>query len=328
VVRNHARKADARRSTQSGEGSHRHTVKQHVPKSRVLTGLTALDELLDGGLRPGRIAVLAARTSMGKSMLALTMARNCAFRQGRPALVASLEMSNEGLLERMLAAESGVLTEKIRRRTLDSSEMDLLRAVAAEADRKALLSLGGDGTTPGVAEIERGCATVVGRHGHLDLLVVDYLGLMDGALQQRASGDRKKEVASVVAALHELATRLKVAVVIVEQLTRAPDLRDDHRPRLSDLSHGEALLSHAETVILLHRPAYYDSQHRAGRYDRSPDPELYPADLFPRYGLPEPAVQRAELLVPHNRHGRTGTVEVGVELARARFFDLVPEPVG
>jgi replicative DNA helicase len=327
VVRNHARKTDARRSTQAGGGSHRRTVKQHVPSSRVLTGLTALDELLGGGLRPGRLTVVAARTAMGKSMLALTMARNCALRQGRPAQVASLEMSNEGLLERTLAAETGLLTEKIRQ-TLDPSDIDLLRAVAADADRKALLSFGGDGTTPSVAEIERGCATVVWRHGHLDLLVVDYLGLMDGALQQRASGDRQAEVARVVAELQELATRLKAAVVIVEQLTWAPELRDDHRPRLSDLCHGEALLSHAETVILLHRPAYYDPQHRTGRYDRSPDPELCSADLFPRYGLPEPAVQCAELLVPHNRHGRTGSVEVGVELARARFFDLVPEPVG
>ncbi|MDW8478397.1 DnaB-like helicase C-terminal domain-containing protein [Streptomyces scabiei] len=328
MVRNHARKTDARRGTQSGEGSHRRTVKQHVPKPRVRTGLTALDELLGGGLRPGRLTVVAANTAMGKSMLALTMARNCAIRQGRPAQVASLEMSNEGLLERTLAAETGVLTEKMRRRTLDPSDFALLRAFAADADSQVLLSFGGDGTTPGVAEIERGCATVVGRHGHLDLLVVDYLGLMDGALQQRASGDRQKEVASVVADLQQLATRLKAAVVIVEQLTEAPELRDDHRPRLSDLCHGEALLSHAEAVILLHRPAYYDPQHRTGRYERSPDPELYPADLFPRYGLPEPAVQRAELLVPHNRHGRTGSVEVGVELARARFFDRVPQPVG
>ncbi|WP_031173992.1 DnaB-like helicase C-terminal domain-containing protein [Streptomyces durhamensis] len=327
MVRNHARKADARRSTQSGEGSHRHTVKQQVPKPRGLTGLTALDELLGGGLRPGRVAVVAARTAMGKSMLTLTVARNCAFRQGRPALFASLEMSNEGLFEQTLAAETGVLTERIRRRTLDPSDRGLIHAFA-DAARKAQLSFGGEGSTPSVAEIERQCATVVGRDGHLDLLVVDYLGLMDGALQQRVSGDRRKEIAHVVADLQELATRLKAAVVIVEQLTRAPELRDDHRPRLSDLCHGEALLSHAETVILLHRPAYYDPRHRAGRYDRSPDPELYPADLFPRYGLPEPAVQRAELVVPYNRHGRTGIVEVGVELARAHFFDLVSEPVG
>ncbi|MEU9918729.1 DnaB-like helicase C-terminal domain-containing protein [Streptomyces sp. NPDC051001] len=130
-----------------------------------------------------------------------------------------------------------------------------------------------------------------------------------------------------MADLQESATRLKAAVVIVEQLTEAPERRDDHRLRLDDLCHGEALLTHAETVIHLHRPAYDDPQHRTGRYDRTPDPELYPADLFPRYGLPEPAVQCAELLVPHNRHGRTGTIEVGVELARARFFSWASQLV-
>ncbi|MBZ9643179.1 DnaB-like helicase C-terminal domain-containing protein [Streptomyces sp. PSKA30] len=140
--------------------------------------------------------------------------------------------------------------------------------------------------------------------------------------------DRQTEVAHVVADLQALADGLQTAVVIVEQLTRACELREDHRPRLSDLCHGEALLSRVETVILLFRQAYYDPQHRIGRcYERTPDPELYPADLFPRHGLPEPAVQRAELHVPHNRHGRTGIVDVGVELARARFFDLASAAV-
>ncbi len=214
-----------------------------------------------------------------------------------------------------------MFTERIRRRTLNPAERDLVRAVAADVSSRTPLSFGGDGTTPDVAEIELQCATVAARHGRLDLVVVDYLGLMRGALQRRASGDRQAEIAQVVADLQELATRLNAAVVIVEQLTRAPDLRDDHRPRLEDLCHGEALLGIAETVILLHRPAYYDPKHRTGRYDRTPDPELYPPELFPREGLPEPAVQCAELVVLHNRHSRTGTVEVNVELARARFSD-------
>ncbi|MGV9895815.1 DnaB-like helicase C-terminal domain-containing protein [Streptomyces tendae] len=106
-----------------------------MPKPRVLTGLAALDDILGGGLRPGRITVVAARTAMGKSMLALAMARNCALRQGRPAQVVSLEMSNQGLLERTLAAETGVLTEKLRRRTLEPSDFALLHAFDRLGDR-------------------------------------------------------------------------------------------------------------------------------------------------------------------------------------------------
>lgn len=323
VVRNHARKSDARRRTEAGAGSHRTTLTHTVTRPRIATGLAGLDELLGGGLRPGRLTVVAARTAMGKSMLALTMARNCALRQGRPAQIASLEMSNEGLMTRTLAAESGVLTEKILWRRLAEDEVALLRATATAIDNRALLSYGGDGTIPTVADIERNCARMVDRHGRLDLLVVDYLGLMRGALGQRGSADtRQTEVAHIVAGLQELAGRLHAAVVIVEQLDREPERRVDHRPRLSDLCHGDALLGRAEAVILLYRQAYYDPRHQEGRYDHSPDLELYPAHLFPRYGLPEPAVQRAELHVPLNRHGRTGVVEVGVELARSRFFDL------
>ncbi|MDO0911151.1 DnaB-like helicase C-terminal domain-containing protein [Streptomyces sp. DT2A-34] len=292
-------------------------------RPRVATGLSDLDGLLDGGLRPGRLTVIAARTAMGKSMLALTVARHCALRAGRPALVASLEMANAGLFERTLAAESGVPTRKISSRQLSPEEFELLRETARELDTAALLSFGGDRSTPAVADIERECARMVERHGRLDLVVVDYLGLMEGTLQQRALRDRQGEVAAVVAALDDLADRLQAAVVVVEQLDRDPEFRDDHRPRLSDLWHGDALLRRAQAVILLYRQAYYDPQYgTAVYYEQSPDPTLYPAELFPRHGLPEPAVQRAELHVPHNRHGRTGVVSVGVELARARFFDL------
>ncbi|MGW1976509.1 DnaB-like helicase C-terminal domain-containing protein [Streptomyces sp. NPDC001889] len=318
MVRNHARKADARRRTRAGEGSHRRAVKQQESRPRVRTGLTALDALLGGGLRPGRLTVIAARTAMGKSMLALSLAADCAIRQDRPALVASLEMSNAELLYRLISAETGLLTEKVRRRELDDAEKERIHAFSSHSRP---LFLGGDSSTPTVADIERSCEPALQRHGRLDLLVVDYLGLVEQDVRTPTAG-REAEMARIVAGLHELAGRLEAAVVVVEQLTRAPLHRDDPRPRLTDMWHEQALLAHAETVIMLHRPAYYDPRHQTGRYDRSPDPDQYPAHLFPRYGLPEPAVQDAELHVPLSRHGRTGTVRVSVELARARFRDL------
>ncbi|MER6047241.1 DnaB-like helicase C-terminal domain-containing protein [Streptomyces sp. NPDC056149] len=286
------------------------------------TGLTDLDTLLDGGLRPGRLTVVAARTAMGKSMLALSIARDCAFRQGRPTQIASLEMSNTEIFRRIIAAEAGLLTAKVARHGLEDSERDKIREFSARIrDCGNLLTLGGDSTTPAVSDIERECAPMLARHGRLDLLVVDYLGLMQGPRGYRGM-DRQEEIAATVTELHELASRLQAAVIIVEQLTRAPLFRDDHRPRLTDMTHKAALLRHAETVLLLHRPAYYDPRHQTGRYDRSPDAALYPEHLFPRFGLPEPAVQHAELNVAHNRHGRTGTLGVSVELAKASFHDL------
>lgn len=322
VVRNHARKADARRSTRAGQGTHRQTLQQIEAKPRIATGLTELDRLLGGGLRPGRLTAIAARTAMGKSMLALSIARHTAIRAARPTLVASLEMSNLELGERTMAAESGLPTERIRRRTLEAAEQDVLSATGHEL-RTAPLHFGGDCTIPTVPDIERECAATLNLRGRLDLIVVDYLGLMSRA-RPGTPVDRPTEVAEIVAGLAGLAVTFKAAVVIVEQLTRGTELRDDPRPRLSDMDNEQALLGHADTVILLHRNAYYAPHHREGRYDRSPDPELYPAHLFPRQGLPEPDLQPAELHVPLNRHGRTGMVKVGVDLGRARFFDLAP----
>lgn len=324
VVDNHARKADARRSTGAGNGTHRQTVGRTTAKPRIPTGLNELDTLLHGGLRPGRLTVLAARSAMGKSMLALAMARNCA-RLGRPALVCSLEMDNRSLLERMLAAESGLPTSKVRHRNLDEAERVLLDH-AMEPFLKAPLHFGGDGSTPRVPDIAQQCAAVQEQQGALDLLVVDYLGLIEGA--RRTS--RGHEIGKILQGLRELAVARQRAVVLVHHLTRAPELREDHRPRLSDMEDAEQILAYAETVILLYREHYYVSGRDTGRYERSPDPRLYAESLFPRNGLPEPGVQEAELHVPYNRHGRTGMVKVGVDLSRASYFDLpasgLPQP--
>ncbi|MFD7552168.1 DnaB-like helicase C-terminal domain-containing protein [Streptomyces sp. NPDC059816] len=192
------------------------------PPPRVRTGLTNLDALLGDGLRPGQLTVIAARTAMGKSTLALSIARDCALRQGRPARVVSLEMSNAHLLHRVISAETGVLTEKVRQRELDETEQELVRSFAArDREHGRLLFLCGDSDTPTVADIERSCAAALQQHGRLDLLVVDSLGLMDGPLKVPPV-HREAEVASIVADLHQLADRLKAAVVVVEQLSHAP----------------------------------------------------------------------------------------------------------
>jgi len=329
VVHNHARKTDARRRSVAEGGSHRSSLNRSRSaigtrdEVRVPTGLTALDSLLAGGLRAGTLTALAARTAMGKSMLALTIARNVAIRYRLPAQFTSLEMSHRELMDRLLAAESGIRTEKFRRRIVSDQELQFVKQTTATAVRSAPLYLGGDMLMPGFSDlggVERSSQRIVDRHGRLALLVVDYLGLVGTARSDREQS-RDDEVDAILTGLGHLARRLHAAVLVVEQLTGAPEDRDDHRPRHSDLWHP-GLLNHANTLIGLHRASYYDLRHRTGRFDRSPDPELYAEDWFPREGLPEPAVQRAELIVLRNRSGATGTVEVSADLSRARFYDL------
>ncbi|MBD3934870.1 DnaB-like helicase C-terminal domain-containing protein [Streptomyces chumphonensis] len=316
---NHARKADARRLARNGR-TYRSALHLTRSKPRVPTGLSTLDDLLQGGLKPGRLTVLASRTGMGKSMLALHIARHCSFRERRPALIASLEMSRHEHMMRIAAAETGILSEHLRRRNLTPDQRARIRTLADELNGAPLL-FGGDRSAPTVAEIQETCAQATSQAGSLDLLIVDNLGLMRGA----RSVSRTRECTLIVEELTGLARSLNAAVIIVEQLTRAPELRTDHRPRLRDMQHLEALAPHAETVVLLHRDAYYI--HPKGRepyFTHSPDPRVYPEVYFPRWGLPAPVRQHAELHVPLHRQGRTGTLHVEVDLSTASFYDLPP----
>ncbi|WP_189492769.1 DnaB-like helicase C-terminal domain-containing protein [Streptomyces antnestii] len=328
MVRNHARKADARRARTEG-AAYRSAVERSRGKPRVATGLPGLDTLLRGGLRPGRVTVLAARTAMGKSMLALSIARHCAVAAGRPALIASLEMSRFELWVRLMAAESGLSSDRILR-GLPEHERERVRGAAEDLDRRrAPLDLGGDGSIPAVSDIAAECERASRRYGRLDLVVVDYLGLIDrsGPGLSPHSHDRAVEVAAIVEALQKLARRFNAAVLLVEQLTRDVAERPDHRPRLGDMEHAEQLLPRAEAVIMLHRDEYYIERQSRRRYEQSPDPSVYPGHLFPRQGLPEPMVQRAELHVSLHRHGPTGITPVAVDLSRC-CFSLLPDSEG
>lgn len=322
MVRSHARKQDAhRRRGRSGEETHRQAVEKDRTRRRIPTGLSQLDAVLGGGLRTGRLTVLAARTAMGKSILGLSMAMHCAQDLDRPALIVSLEMSHQELFERMLASQSGVPTDRLRQRLQPGDRERLLEA--GQQLEPAPLYIGGDRSTfTTVTGIEEECRRAEQRQDRkIELLLVDHLGLI---ARQWSPANRGHDAEKVVEGLAQLAANRRMAVVLVEQLSRDTEFRADHRPQLKDMDHAAAVRDHAHTVILLYRDAYYDPQFRDGpRYQQSPDPDVYPAYLFPRRGLPEPVEQAAELHVPRNEHGATGIAHVGVDLSRARFFDLL-----
>lgn len=316
MVRNHARKNDARRRTVAGQGPHRRAV--HLA-SRIPTGLIPLDQLLGGGLRRGKVSVVAARTAMGKSMLAMSFVRHCSFRLHRPALLASLEMDDRELFYRVLAAETGVPTQRLHRGNFTPDQVQYMKGSLNQNP----LHMTGHSTLAEVAveAVAERCDTVRAREGGLDLVVVDYLSLMRGPMVSR--GDREQEIEHIVAGYADLAREYEAAVLIVNQLTRAPMHRTDHRPRLEDLQHADTLRRHGDAFILLHRDQYY-RQADDRWYRQSPDPALYAEDVFPRIGLPETIVQRADLSVAHHPADRLRTATIGVDLSRCRFYNEPP----
>ncbi|MFI8132494.1 DnaB-like helicase C-terminal domain-containing protein [Streptomyces diastaticus] len=313
MVSNHARKLAHSREQRLGGGSRREAAARLRAATFIPTGLTGLDRRLGGGLRRRKLTVLAARTGMGKSMLALAFARHAAIRLRRVALVASLEMSHYELACRVLAAESGVPTEKLQRASFDDTEQVTV-ARTASVLQSAPLHFGGDTASPGLADIQ---ALHVRRGAKADLLVVDYLGLMDTF----GSTTRERGVAAILDGLSHLAEEENLAVVVVEQLDRALLERDDRRPRPTDMVHAEQIMPRVGTTILLYRPAFFAPRHRQGRYERSPDPKLYPENFFPRLGLPEPTRQPAQIYVSRHRDRRFRAMEVEVDLSRSQFSE-------
>lgn len=245
-------------------------------------------------------------------MLALSMALHCAVRLKRPAQIVSLEMSHSELSTRILAAETGIATERFRRGLTKEEHQKVLAEGANREPREAPLFLGGDvlrsgGPDPSwtPAGIRRGCTEILRQHEKLDLLMVDYLSLMRTTRPLGITPDRDQELAQVVADLTALAAEMNTALVIVEQLTRATERREGHRPRLTDLTNREALLEHADAVILLYRDRYYAPPQR---YVPAQGPNAHP-----------PAPEPAELHVARTAHGETGVADVQVDLTSCQL---------
>lgn len=280
------------------------------PVMGIASGLAALDAMT-GGLMPGETTILAGRPSMGKSALAGHMAIHAAVQGHRVALFHH-EMSALDFARRAIAAEIRLPYDGLRR---GQPADDLTKAmVAAAAERLSALPLMVDESASlTVGEIAARCRRLKLTAGVLGLVVVDYLQLVRAA--ERYAGQRVHEVGEVSAGLRALAKSMGCPVLIVSQLNRQSEARDDKRPQLADLRDSGAIEQDADVVLMLYREEYY--------LERTPEPEQSDqlAELMRRR---QAARNVAEILVAKNRHGRTGTVRVYADLATARFADLAP----
>lgn len=227
------------------------------------TGFIDLDKLTSG-LQPSDFIILAARPSMGKTALALNIVQNVALRAhkrigGEPRSVAffSLEMSKEQLVSRMLCAEASIDSQRLRVGELGDNDWDALWT-ACDAMSKAKIYID---DTAGITamEMRSRARRLKAEHG-LDLIVVDYLQLMQGSGKRSGSSDRQQEVSEISRSLKALARELNVPVISLSQLSRSVESRNIKRPMLSDLRESGSLEQDADIVAFLYREDYYDKE--------------------------------------------------------------------
>ncbi len=272
----------------------------------IRTGFVDLDTLL-GGLKRSDLVIMAARPSLGKTSLALNVARNAAIGQGARVAVFSLEMAAAQLAQRLLASESGVDSTRLRLgEHTEGEERRILHGMGVLAEAEIYID---DTAVQRVAEI-RAKAHRLNRERPLDLVVVDYLQLIQGT----GRGDnRVSEVSDISRSLKGLARELDVTVIACSQLSRAPEQRVPHVPMLSDLRESGSIEQDADTVMFIYREDVYTNEEEWQRTN--------PERAFPE-GI-------AQIIVAKHRNGPTGNVHLRFRKNLTRFEDLAsiePEP--
>jgi replicative DNA helicase len=290
--------------------------------SGLATALADLDRMM-GGLQPSDLVILAGRPGMGKTALATNIAYNVAKHwqgevrpDGRIATVNggivgffSLEMSAEQLATRIISEQTEIPSYRIRRGEIDTGDFDKIAAAAREMETLPLYidETGGLSIAQLAARARR-----LKRQRGLDLMVIDYIQLMQGS-SRRALEGRVQEVTEITTGLKALAKELNVPILALSQLSRQVENRDDKRPQLSDLRESGSIEQDADVVLFVFREEYYlkNREPRAG----SDDHFKWQADMEAVHG-------KAEIIIGKQRHGPTGTVQLQFKADVTRFSNL------
>jgi replicative DNA helicase len=293
--------------------------------SGIATGLQDLDRMM-GGLQHSDLVILAGRPGMGKTSLATNIAYNISRAwQGevRPdgqretvngGIVGffSLEMSAEQLATRIISEQTEIPSYRIRRGEIDPGDFDRIASVAREMESIPLYidETGGLAIAQLAARARR-----LKRQKGLDLLVIDYLQLLQGSTRRAIEG-RVQEVTEITTGLKALAKELNVPILALSQLSRQVENRDDKRPQLSDLRESGSIEQDADVVLFVFREEYYlkNKEPRAGTDEHF----KWMTDMEAVHG-------KAELIIGKQRHGPTGTVQLQFKADVTRFSDLADE---
>lgn len=254
------------------------------------TGFSLLDRVL-AGMGKSDLVLIGARPGMGKTSFALNIATNVAKQTKKAVCIFSLEMSAEQLVNRVLASEALVNSYALRTGELTPEDWEHLAVASGELSGCDILIDDTSGMTVTAMKAK------LRRVQNLGLVVIDYLGLMQG---DRHNDNRVQEVSEISRSLKIMAKELMVPVICCAQLSRGPESRTDKKPMLSDLRDSGAIEQDADTVIFLYRSEYYKTDETANNQTTS----------------------IAEVIIAKNRHGSTGNVPMGWNGQYTKFLTI------
>jgi len=302
-----------------------HAYQRDGKLSGLATGLKDLDRMM-GGLQKSDLIILAGRPGMGKSSLATNVGYNVAkaweggvradgqMESTNGGIVGffSLEMSAEQLATRMLSEQTEIASYRIRRGEIASADFDRIADAAREMERIPFYidETGGLSVAQLAARARR-----LKRQRGLDLLVIDYIQLLQGS-SRRAQEGRVQEVTEITTSLKALAKELNIPILALSQLSRAVESRDDKRPQLSDLRESGSIEQDADVVLFVFREEYYL---------KNKEPRMGTEEYFKWQTEMNAVHGRAELIIGKQRHGPTGTVALQFKADVTRFSDLAEE---
>jgi replicative DNA helicase len=269
---------------------------------RVPSGFTSMDDFL-GGFQRSDLVVVAGRPSMGKTSLALNIARNAAVEHNACVAMFSLEMSKESLVERMVGAEATVNTRKIRLAMTSADESKrVLDAVGILSEAPIYID---DSPQLRVSEM-RSKAKRLHFERNINLVVVDHLGLVQS---DSRTDNRVQEISYITRSLKVLARELNIPVLVVSQLSRATEMRESRKPQLSDLRDSGSIEQDADVVIFIYRDDYYFTEEDWAMKHPNED---YPAGM-------------ADVIIAKHRNGPTGEVRLKFINTLTKFENLPVE---
>ncbi|HBF14258.1 MAG TPA: replicative DNA helicase, partial [Clostridiales bacterium] len=254
------------------------------------TGFSLLDRVL-AGMGKSDLVLIGARPGMGKTSFALNIATNVAKQTKKAVCIFSLEMSADQLVNRVLASEALINSYALRTGELTPEDWEHLAVASGELSGCDILIDDTSGMTVTAMKAK------LRRVQNLGLVVIDYLGLMQG---DRHNDNRVQEVSEISRSLKIMAKELMVPVICCAQLSRGPESRTDKKPMLSDLRDSGAIEQDADTVIFLYRSEYYKTDETANNQTTS----------------------IAEVIIAKNRHGSTGNVPMGWNGQYTKFLTI------